>query len=100
MPLAQDEEILSTPGGIDDVEINEATVIERDEGYRRRECAAGMQALVHRVAALFEAEEANVRIFDGEELEETLAEQVVARRARVVQRTTAVQRGSLRRHYP
>ena len=75
--LAQDEQILAALRGIDDVDVHEAAVVQRDQGNRRREGAAGVQALVDGVATLFERRHPNVGVLDGEQPENALAAQVV-----------------------
>ena len=55
VPFAEHEQILSAPRRIGDVDVHEAAVVERDERDRGGERAAGVQALVDRVAALLEA---------------------------------------------
>ena len=75
--LAEDEQILSALRGIDDVDVHEAAVVQRDQRNRRREGAAGVQALVDGVAALLERRHPNVGVLDREQPENALATQVV-----------------------
>ncbi len=75
--LAQNEEVLSAPRWIDDVEVHEPAVVERHERDRGGERAARVEALVHGVAALLEAEQPDVGVLDGEKLENALTEEVV-----------------------
>ena len=86
VPLAEHEEILPGPRGIGDVDVDEAAVVQRDERNGRRERAAGVKALVDRVAALLEREQPDVGVFDGEQLEDALPQEVIVRRARRAQR--------------
>ena len=75
--FAQDEEILAALRGIDDVDVDEAAVVQGDQWDRRREGAAGVQALVHGIAALFEGRHPNIGVLDGQQPENALAAQVV-----------------------
>ena len=81
--FAQHEEILTAAGRIGDVDIDEAAVIQRDEGDCRRKCSAGMKTLVDGCPALFQREQPYVGIFDGQQLQDALAKEViVCRRGR------------------
>ena len=73
--LAQHEEILAPPRGIDDVDVHEPAVVQRHERDRRRERAAGVEALVHGVAALLEAEEPDIGVLDRQQLQDALRRQ-------------------------
>ena len=76
VPLAEDEEILSSPRGIDDIDIHEAAVVQRHQWNRRRERATSVQALVNGVAALLERGQTNVGILDREQLENPLSQKM------------------------
>ena len=80
--LAEDEEILAPPGGIGDVDVQEAAVVQAHEGNRRRERTAGVEALVDCVAALLEAEEPDVRVLDRQQFQDALAQAVRVSRRR------------------
>ncbi len=56
VPLAEDEQVLPGTGGVGDVDVEEAAVVQRDERDRGGERAARVEALVHRVAALLECQ--------------------------------------------
>ena len=75
--LAEDEQVLTALRGIDDVDVHEAAVVERDQRNRRREGAAGVQALVDGIAALLERRHPDIGVLDGEQPENALATQVV-----------------------
>ena len=57
--------------------VDEAAVVERDQRDDGREGAAGVQALIDGVAALFEGENADVRVLDGQQFQNALAQHVV-----------------------
>ena len=92
MPLAEHEQVLPAARRIDDVDVHESAVVERDERDRGGERAAGMQALVHRVAALLEAEQPDVGVLDRKELEQPLAQEIVVGRGGRTDRTPMIQR--------
>jgi hypothetical protein len=75
--LAEDEQILAALRGIDDVEVHEAAVVERNQGNRGREGTAGVQALVDGIPTLLERRDPNVGVLEGEEPENAPAAQVV-----------------------
>ena len=98
MPLAEDEEILSGPRRVGDVDVDEAAVVERDERNSRRERAAGVKALVDGVAALLERQQPNVGVLDRQQLEDALPEEVIVSGARRTQRAPGVTGHSRRCH--
>ena len=77
VPLAEREQVLSTTSGIDDVDVHEAAVVQGHERNGGREGAAGVETLVHGVAALLEGQQADVGVLDGEQFQDTAAQQVV-----------------------
>ena len=98
VPLAEHEEILSGPRRVGDVDIDEPAVVERDERDGRRERAAGVKALVDGIAALLEREQPDVGVFDGQQLENALPEEVIVSGARRTQRAPRVAGHSRRCH--
>ena len=86
MPLAEDEQILTRARRVGDVHVDEAAVVERDERDGCGERAAGVQALVDGITALLERQQPDVGVFDGEQLEDALTQEVIVRRARRAQR--------------
>jgi hypothetical protein len=58
--FAEGEQVLSTTSGIADIQIQKAAVVKSDKRYRRGEGAACVQALIHRIAALFQCEDTDV----------------------------------------
>ncbi len=77
MALAEDERVLSQASGVLHVDIDEAAIVERHERNSGGKGAAGVQALVHGVAALLQGEEADIGILDGEQLKNSLPQHVV-----------------------
>ena len=49
-----------------------------------------MQALVHGIAALLERQQPDVRVLDGQELEDALAQQMIVSGARRTQRAAGM----------
>src|SRR5690606_21139140 len=94
--LAQHEEILAAARRIDDVDVDEPAVVERDERDGGREGAAGVQALVDSIAALFEVERADVGGLDGQQLEDALAQHVRGGGSRRLKRQAAFGAGGRR----
>ncbi len=78
--FAQHEQVLSAPGWIHDIDVHEPAVVERDEGNRGGECAAGVKAFVDRVPALFQAQKPDIGILDRQQLQDPLPEEVVLAR--------------------
>ena len=93
VPLAQDEQVLPAPRRIDDVDVDEAAVVERDERDGGGEGAARVQALVDGVAALLEAQQPNVGVLDRQQLEDAVA-QADSRRSAAGGATEVAQRWS------
>ena len=60
MPFAEREHVLPLARGIDNVEIQEPTIIESDQGNHRGESATGVKSLVHCIAALFQVQNSNI----------------------------------------
>src|SRR5260370_28700206 len=75
--LAEHEQVLTKPRGIANVGNDEAPVIQGDERDHRRERAARVQPLIHRVAALFQRQHPNIGILDRKEPPNTLTHQAV-----------------------
>ena len=73
MTLAEGEHVLAAFGGVLDVDIEKASVVERDQGDDGGKRAARVETFVGRVAALFEGEDADVRILDLKKFEDALA---------------------------
>ena len=65
--FAEGEEILPAAGGVGDVDIHEPAVIQGRQRDHGRERAARVQALIHRIAALFQRQDADIGVFHGQE---------------------------------
>ena len=74
--FAEGEEILPAAGRVGDVDIHKPAVIQRRQRDHGRERAARVQALIHRIAALFQRQDADIGVFHGQEFEHTLPQQV------------------------
>ena len=85
VPLAEHEQVLPGPRGIGDIDVDESAVVERDERDRRREGAAGVEALVDGVPALLERQQPDIGVLDRQQLEDALPQEVVVRGARRAQ---------------
>ena len=76
--LAEHEHVLAGARGVGNIGNQEAAVIQGDQRDYRRERAARVQPLVHRIAALLQRERPNVGVLDREKPQNALTEQVVA----------------------
>jgi hypothetical protein len=77
VPLAQHEQVLAAARRVGDVDVHEAAVIERDQWNRCRKRAAGVQALVNRVAALLDTAKPNVGVLDRQEVKTAASQEVL-----------------------
>src|SRR5947199_10762489 len=88
MPLAKREHVLSAPGRISDIEVDEAAVKECCKRNDRGKGTARMEAFVHGIAALLYVADANVRVLDLKKLDDRFPKEVVFGSKQVVDRET------------
>jgi len=77
MSLAERKKILSAAGRVRDVDVHEPAIVQRRQRDHGRKRPARVQTLVHRIAALFQRQNADVRVLDGEEFQHALPQQVI-----------------------
>jgi len=75
--LTECEDVLASTGGVGDVEPYETAIEERDERENSGESATRVQTLVDSVAALREGQDPNIRVFDGEQLQDAFTEDCI-----------------------
>jgi hypothetical protein len=76
--FAQDESVLAQASGVGDINVDKAAIVQGNQRNCRRKCSACVKTLVDGVAALLQGQQPDVGVFDGQKLQQSLAEGVIS----------------------